>query len=149
MSKNIRQNQGFQVYDPSAIDNLEFNAAAGSHKISEVGRHLLPIPYVSGGSVAYTTQANAAPVILPILGTNLAVYNNSGSLASLTLGEDNTITSLAAGTTDASGHVGIPLAPNSWTYIASASQQWVITSAATVLVFMIDDTTGIKQEAAR
>jgi hypothetical protein len=43
MPKNIRQTQGQNVYDPSNIDALEFSPAAGSKKVSEVGRSLLPL----------------------------------------------------------------------------------------------------------
>ncbi len=144
MAKNIRQLNGYNVQDPSSIDNLEYNPMSGAQKVTEVGRHLIAIPKADGTFTTNVTTATA----LPSLGRNLAVYNNAGTIASLTLGEDATITVLAAGVTDASGHVGIPLQPNAWTYIACSMQGWAIASAATVLVFLIDDTSYIRQEVA-
>lgn len=146
--KNIRNVPGHNVQDPASIHNLEYNDAAGSKKVSEVGRHLLPIPFINAGAVAYTTNATTARPV-PNQGRNLAVYNNAGAVGSITLGEDATITSLAAGVTDATGHVGVPCMPNAWTYIACASQQWVIASAATLLVFLIDDNSTVAPESTR
>lgn len=145
MSKIIRNVPGYQVQDPSAIAAMEFSKAAGSKKVSEVGRHLLAIPYITGGSVAYTTNTTAATA-LPSPGLCLAVYNNANAVGSITLGTDNTVSSLAPGVTDSTGKVGIPCAPNTWTYIACDSKNWVISSASTLLVFIIDDETSVKTE---
>ena len=148
MAKNIRQTQGQNVYDPSNIDALEFNPQAGSRKVSEVGRALIPLKYISAGSVAYTTDASTARR-LDFPGKCLAVYNNSATLGSITLGTgDSAPLLLAAGVTDVNGNVGIPCAPNSWTYIACNLNNWVISNASTTMVFLIDDETNIKQEAA-
>lgn len=148
MSKNIRNLPGQNVQDPSAIANLEYNESSGSKKVSEVGRHLLPLKFISAGVVAYTTDASTAKR-LDNPGKSLAVYNNSGSLGSITLGKIAAApASLAAGATDASGNVGVPCKPNDWTYIACDDNYWVISSAATLLVFVIDDKTAIKQEQA-
>lgn len=136
---------GGATLDPSTIDNLEYNNPAGSKKVSEVGRHLIPLKYISGGNVAYTTDASTARA-LDRAGACLAVYNNSGSVASVTLGEDGSIASLAAGVTDANGHVGIPCAPNAWTYIACGHSNWVITSSASLMVFLINDLSSIKAQ---
>lgn len=144
----MRNVPGNKIQDSQIIENLEYNNAAGSKKVSEVGRHLLPIPYLLVGVLSYTTDATTRR-ILPSLGRCLAVYNNAGAIGSVTLGEDNTVSSLAAGVTDANGHVGIPCAANSWTYIACNEQQWVISSAATLLVFIVDDDSSVKQEAAK
>lgn len=144
-NKLIRNNPGFTTYDPSSIENLTFNAPAGAKKVTEVGRHLQAVPYNNAGTIAYTTNLTTARP-LPTAGKNIAVYNNSNTLGSITLGEDGTITVLASGVTDAAGHVGIPCAPNSWTYIACGSQQWVIASAATLLVYMVHDFTSVKAE---
>lgn len=143
--KNIRNISGCNVQDPSIIDNLEYNDAAGSKKVSEVGRHLLPLKFISVGATAYTTDATTART-LDNMGTCLAVYNNSGAVHAVTLNESSSIVALAAGATDSSGHVGIPCAPNSWTYIACGRSNWVITDSATLLVFLIDDNTSIVQE---
>lgn len=141
MAKVIRNLSTTAVVDPSSISVLEYNQSAGSQKVSEVGRRLIPL-YNNG---AWTTNATTATTT--IAGKNLAVYNNSSSLATMTLGEDATITVLAAGVTDASGHVGIPCMPNTWTYIACGINTSFIASAATLLVFVIDDQTTIKQES--
>ena len=143
--KNMRNVPGPQSYDQGTIQNNQYNEAAGSQKNSEVGRHLLPIPTSAN---TFTTNATTIKV-LPRKGLNLAVYNNAGAIGSITLGEDAAQALLAAGVTDASGHVGIPCSPGQWTYIACSTQQWVIASAATLLVFIIDDNSSIKQEAAR
>jgi|SRR5581483_884577 len=144
--KNIRNIPGHNVQDPAILHNLEYNDAAGSKKVSEVGRHLIPVPYINSGSLAFKTDLSAAAQALPQPGLCLAIYNNSASLGSVTLGEDGTITSLAPGVTDGSGHVGVPCKPNDWTYVACGSQQWAITSASTLLVFIIDDNTTVKTE---
>lgn len=146
MAKNIRNNPGFAQYDPSSIAGIEFNPAAGSQKVSEVGRSLLPIPIISGGVLAYTTDASTVRR-LPSAGKCLAVYNNTTTVGAITLGDDtNTPTALAVGVTNTVGQVGIPCAPNAWTYIACANKTKVISSAATLLVFMVDDETTIKPE---
>jgi hypothetical protein len=142
MAKNQRTLGGAGVQDPSIIANLEYNPMAGSVKTSEVGRRLIPIRLANG---TFTTDASTLKT-LPVLGVNLAIYNNSGTLASVTIGKLNTITSLASGVTDANGDVGVPLMPNSWTYVACGMNQFVITSASTVLVFMIEDLSYIVQE---
>lgn len=130
---------GPSTQDLGAIGNLEYNNAAGGQKVLEVGRHLLAIPT----GLTYTTDASTA-ISLPAMGKNLAIYNNSNALETITFGEDNTITALGAGATDASGHVGIPCAPNAWTYLAGGYSQWVISSNSTLLVFLISDNTAIK-----
>lgn len=148
MAKNIRNLQGQEMQDQSALDNLQHNNAAGSKKVSEVGRNLLPIAIQSGGVVSYTTDATTARR-LDFAGKNLAVYNNSGSLGSITLGSTSSApTVLVSGVTDANGNVGIPCAPNAWTYIACDKNYWVIASAATLLTFIINDFSSIKPETA-
>lgn len=146
--KNIRNVPGNKTHDPSSIINNQYNEASGAEKNTEVGRHLLPIPYLLLGVLSYTTDASTIRT-LPHKGMNLAIYNNAGAVGSITLGEDGAQASLAPGVTDATGHVGIPCEPNAWTYIACSESQFVIASAATLLVFIIDDNSSIKQEAAR
>lgn len=143
MAINKRNQEGQAILDPASIEGLSYNNAAGSRKSSEVGRHLLPL---GDGAGAFTTNATVIKV-LPALGKNLAVYNNSGTVASITLGESSGQASLAVGATDASGHVGIPCQPNAWTYIACNMSQWVIASSANLLVFIIDDETYIRQQS--
>jgi hypothetical protein len=142
MGQNKRNLPGSNTYDHGAIGAMEFSSQAGSKKVSEVGRALLPLGDGNGG---FTTNATTATV-LPSAGKNLAVYNNSGSVGSITLGTSNALTSLAAGGTNSTGQVGIPCTPNDWTYIACNKNNWVIASASTLLVFIIEDDTSIKTE---
>ncbi|CAM6004818.1 unnamed protein product [Sphagnum balticum] len=150
MAQNIRQVQGGNTnqYDPSAIAGVEFNPAAGSQKVSEVGRSLLPLKYIAGGTtLTYTTDASTAR-ILDAPGACLAVYNSTGTIGSITLGPPGATppTVLAPGVANTTGQVGIPCAPNAWTYIACSANQWVIASASTLMVFLIEDNTAIKVE---
>jgi len=139
--QNNRQLQGNNAVDPSSIQLMQYSSAAGSQKVSEVGRHLLPL---NATGTTFTTNATTS-IALPNQGCCLAVYNNAGTVGSITLGESaSTNLSLAVGVTDSVGHVGIPCAPNAWTYIACSVQQWVIASAATLLVFLVDDNTYIR-----
>lgn len=132
---NMKRNlPGNKVYDPSAVENNAYSDKAGAHKVAEVGRRLTGIP--KAGS--WVTDASAAAVALPSAGKNLAIYNNAGVVGSVTLG-GATVASLAPGAVDANGKVGIPCAPNSWTYVAAGEDTFVITSANTLLVFLIDD----------
>jgi hypothetical protein len=144
MPVNIRTVPGSNVLDPAAIVNNQYSDAAGSQKVSEVGRHNLPFPYISGGTTAYTTNLTTA-LPLPKKGMGLAVYNNSSTVHSITLGESVTspAAALAAGVTDASGHVGVPCTPNVWTYIATGTKNWVIADSASLLVFLISDNSEI------
>jgi hypothetical protein len=144
MPTNIRTVPGENTLDPSAIANNTYNDAAGSRKVTEVGRHNLPFPVKSGSSIIYTTNLTTA-LPLPKRGMPLAVYNNSSSVHSITLGESATspAAALAAGVTDVNGHVGVPCTPNAWTYIASGTKTWVIADSASLLVFLVSDNTSI------
>jgi hypothetical protein len=141
---NNRKVIGSRQIDQGSIDNFTYDGLAGARKSTEVGRKLLPIPSNTGSPVGSgVTVINGAPVSLPSLGRNVAVYNNSGTMGSITFGSNNTVASLAAGVLDANGNVGLPCPPNSWSYFAAGEQQWVISSAATLLVFLIADDTYI------
>ncbi|NJO48122.1 MAG: hypothetical protein HC840_00235 [Leptolyngbyaceae cyanobacterium RM2_2_4] len=149
MAKNLRNFPGQAVQDPSSIANLTYNEQSGAQKNAEVGRKLLALP---DGASGHTTNATTSKK-LPKKGANLAVYNNAGAVGSITLGTNTpTLTSQAPGAvlagTDGQS-VGIACPPNDWTYIACGDLDWVIASAATLLVYLIDDATSIKQEAAR
>lgn len=144
MPTNIRTVPSFNVLDPSAIENTTYNDAAGSRKVTEVGRHNLPFPFISGGAVAYTTNLTTA-LPLPKKGMGLAVYNNSSAVHAITLGESasSPAAALAAGVTDAAGHVGVPCTANAWTYIATGTKTWVIADSASLLVFLVSDNSEI------
>lgn len=148
MPINKRNAPGGKVQDPSTIANATYNEQSGAQKNMEVGRHLLALPDGSGG---YTTNATTARKLL--MGKCLAVFNNSATVAAVTLGDDTyPPTAQAAGVVQASTagrNIGIPCTPNDWTYIAMNDQNQVIASAATLLVFVIDDYSTIQQEASR
>jgi hypothetical protein len=126
--------------DPSSIANQMYNEQSGAQKNIEVGRHLAPLKI---DATTFTTDASTARA-LPKKGCNIAVYNNAGAVGAVTLGDAAGMAALAAGVCDASGNVGIPCAPNSWTYIACNDRQWVRTTASTLLVFIIEDDTSVK-----
>ena len=129
------------VQDPDQIKVVEYNPASGGQKSLIVGPRLLPIPIASG----YTTDASGK-VALPFIGANIAIYNNANAVGSVTIG-GSAITALAVGATDAAGNVGVACPPNAWTYLSMCNNQWVFTSANTLLVYMIEDPTRIAQES--
>lgn len=132
--KKIRQIDGRDVQDPVNIVNVNYNEASGGNKNLQVGPFLKPIQI---GTNSYTTDATTARSLRK--GTILAIYNNSASLESITLGDTSGITSLAAGATDTNGNVGIPMKPNDWTYINTYEKQWVIASSANLKVLIVED----------
>ena len=139
MAKNERKIPGDKVRDSGTIKNAEYNEQAGAGKVVEVGPRLIPLNL---DGVNFTTDASTIRA-LSHQGKCLAVYNTTGTVGSITLGESAAQSSLAAGVTDAGGHVGIPCIPNGWTRISCGKSQWVISSAATLLVFQVDDDTHI------
>ena len=147
MATNIlkRNQPGNEVQDQASIANFEYNQASGAQKTTEVGRHLLPLP-TPGSGTGYTTDVSTGAFPLPGAGRNLAVFNSTATTGAITFGTDNTVTALTAGTTDSSGRVGLPC-PAGWSYFASGSSNWVISSAATLLVFLINDNTSIQVQA--
>lgn len=133
------------LQDPYQIKSVEYNPASGGQKSLTVGPRLLPIPIVTAGSATYTTNVTTATA-LPTKGMNLAIYNNSGTAASITVGQDSTVTSQAIGASDTNGNVGVALPANAWSYLSPGNNQWIIASAATVIVYIIEDPTSIQQE---
>lgn len=140
MAKKIRNFPGDKVQDQGALSNIVYNNAAGAEKNTDVGKHLLPLGDGAGG---FTTNATTAKK-LPSQGRNIAVFNNASDVESITLGESSAVSSLASGVTDANGHVGIPCKGLDWTYIACNESDWIISSSANLLVFLINDDTTIK-----
>lgn len=137
-----RQLAGDKSRDPSIIELLTYNEKAGARKSIEVGRALIPLGDGAGG---YTTNASTAPRVLPSAGRNLAIYNNAGAIGAVTVG-DNTMTAQAAGAVQISGSnvfVGVPCPAGQWTYLAAGQWNYVAATAATLLVFLIDDDTYI------
>ena len=140
MAKNTRMiDQKWQISGEDA-KSIEYNPASGAQKSLAVGPRLLPIQ-ISGG---YTTNASAG-IILPEYGMNLAIYNNAGTVGSITAGT-GTLTALAVGATDANGNVGVACPPNAWSYLSMGYNRQIITSAVTLLVYVIEDPTKFIQE---
>lgn len=134
------------VRDKGSIVAIEYNEASGAQKVVAVGPHLIPLAQTAtAGVLNYTTDATAATNVG--MGACLAIYNNSGTVGTITMGDDSSVAVLTPGTTSILGSVGIPCAPNSYTYLSLGTQSWIIASAATLLVFKIDDPTRIKIES--
>ena len=69
----------------------------------------------------------------------------AGTVGSITAGT-GTLTALAVGATDANGNVGVACPPNAWSYLSMGYNRQIITSAATLLVYIIEDPTKFIQE---
>lgn len=134
------------ISSPHDVQSTEYNPASGGQKSLIVGPRYLPIPIVTAGSATWKTNVTSATA-LPSLGMILAIYNNAGTAASITVGQDATVTSQAIGAVDANGNVGVALPPNAWTYLSMGANQWIIASAATVIVYIIEDPTKIIRES--
>jgi hypothetical protein len=133
---NKRNVLGNKTQDPASIAAIQYNEKAGAQKQLTVGPSLMPLP----GNV---TVANAAPVNIG-MGKIIAIYNNSGTLATVAFGADNTVTVGAAGSLDGSNNPSIPCKPNDWTYLSNGEKPYILTSAATLLTFLVDDDTLIQ-----
>lgn len=133
-----------RLINPAFINDpqMAYNEPAGAKKTITVGPVLLPL----SNQNTFTTNCTA-PIALPQIGRSIAVYNNSTAVGSITLGKDSTVTSLSPGAINANGQAGIPCPPNAWTYISLGFQQFVIASAATLLVYLIDDGTYLVPES--
>lgn len=143
MAKNTRVcDIKFQTSGDDA-KTMEYNPASGGQKSLTVGPRLVPIPAPGN---TYTTNVSAAPTPLPALGGLIAVYNNAGTAGSITIGGP-AITALAIGATDAAGNVGVACPPNAWTYLAMSNNLYVISSAATLITYIIEDPTFFAQES--
>ena len=135
VKKSRRQTDTNQTnFDTHVIEQNTYNDPAGVLKSSDFGKKLKPY-LLTADPVAYTTDFSTSRPVEP--GTYLAIYNN-GALASLTLSQ-TLIASLAVGTTDSAGNVGIALKANDWTYVSVYDAKFAITSASTALVYIVED----------
>ena len=130
------------LQDPLQIEAIEYNVESGGKKSLMVGPRLIPIQ-IAGG---YTTNVSAG-VVLPNLGVCLAIYNNAGAVGSVTI-SPAVAASLAPGVTDGVGNVGVACPPNAWTYLSAGFNQYIISSAATILVYIIEDPTRLALQQA-
>ena len=140
MAKN-RNILGNKIKDTGSISNEQYNEASGAAKSVEIGPKLIPIPTATGG----TTSANAAAVGLPVAGRSVYIYNNSLTMGAVSFGGP-TISAPVAGTIDASGAVGIPCEPNTWSRFSCGDATFVRTSAVTLLVFLVEDDSSLVQQ---
>lgn len=125
-------------YDSQTTASNTYNDYAGAQKNMEVGAVLQPIRIGSGWSTDATTVREVPA------GTQLAIYNNSGTLGTIAFGDVIGVIAGAAGTVDGTGSPSIPCKPNDWTYACCGTRTFVKTSASTLLVFVIQDDTVLK-----
>jgi len=137
MSKNVRTNQD-QALDQGTIANLGFNEAAGVHKVAQAGLKLKPFCLVP--DTTYTTDFSTRRNVGQ--GVTLACYNSTAAALAITTG-DITVTALAVGVANAAGKVGIPVPANSWFYLNTFTDTHAITSAAGLMVFIVEDDTKL------
>lgn len=145
-TKKQRNLPGFNVKDPSIIDNLRYNDQAGGDKNISIGAKLLPIPDGAGG---YTTDASTAAKPLPKFGCNLAIFNKSTTTDySITVG-DSTVAAQAIGAIQAGTQfVGIACPFGVWTYVSCGYyDNYVITNNNNLVVYMMDDASGVVTES--
>jgi hypothetical protein len=138
-----RQIHSDAVVDSHLVESVGYNISSGGFKNTPIGPKLKPLN--SDGST-FTTNATVS-VPLGIAGLNLAIYNNAGAVGSVTV-SPLSVASLAPGATDAAGNVGVACPPNAWTYISMGDAKWVIASAATLLVYQIDDDSFLSQSTS-
>lgn len=123
-------------FDPQMVASHSYNDHAGAQKNVSVGPKLEAIKL---SETSYTTDASTVRRVG--FGKQLAIYNNSSTLYSVTFGDTSAVAAAASGATTATGIVSIPCKPNDWTYVASGEHDWVITNNVLLLVFIIKDHT--------
>ena len=134
MARSKRQISPDALVDSHSIESLGYNVSSGAFKNVNIGPKLNPL---RPDGTSYTTNATTA-INLGQPGKQLAVYNNAGTVGSITV-SPTAIASLAVGVTDVNGNVGVACPPNAWTYISMGDDVFVIASAATLLVYEIED----------
>jgi hypothetical protein len=134
-NKVIRNKPNQFVEDVGSIEDSSYNETAGARKVVDVGPYLLPLDDGAGGK---TTDASAIRALQ--LGVQLYLYNNSGVVASARFSNSSSATALTPGAVDgATGDVGVPLPPNSYTKLTNYTNRYLITSASTVIVMKVQD----------
>ena len=121
-------------YDPASVDSNTYNDAAGARKISNAGHNLKPIQL--NGST-YTTNIVTARLIGK--GKTLAIYNNTAGALSVTLG-DSAVAALAIGAVSGES-VGIAVPPNSYLYLNTYVNDYIIGNSASLICYIVTDDT--------
>jgi len=121
MSKRVRKSGG-QI-DQGSIGAIEHSLQAGAHKTIPAG----------WSRTSYLGDTSTAKAILK--GTNVAIYNNSGSTAFVSFYP-------AGSAVAANATAGVPVPPNNYVYLNSGDNDFIISSAATVLAYTMQDETN-------
>ena len=137
--RSLKRTHNNPNQDPNLIDNNAYNDQAGVKKVSDFGKHLLPFEASAG---VFTTDFSTSRKVGR--GKAMAFYNNSASVAAVTMSSATVALALAPGATNAAGDVGIPVAANSWLYLNTFDNDHVRTTASTCLGFIISDDTEMK-----
>jgi len=136
----IKRNNKRQALDAGTISNQSYNEAAGVTKVAQAGLHLKPMP-ITGS----TFSTDASTIRNLGKGTTVAFYNNSATVAAFRFSNNPAAASLAAGIVDnPTGEVGVAVPANSWFYSNTADKSFVITSASTLLTYVVEDDSEIK-----
>lgn len=123
--------------DSASISATENNTLTGSKKVTEVG----PAFQLPPGAASVTPRDASTAVTQYPLGANLMIYNNSASVAWIGMAPLSADVPAAPGPTNA-----IPLKPADWTRISLGLNHFVKTSAATALIYILDDQTNLNIE---
>jgi hypothetical protein len=127
MGKRTRQSGS--NYDPQSAAANTYSEYSGAQKN-------VPSGWARSRFIGDATTAKA---ILP--GQNFAIYNNAGAVAFVSFYP--TGSAVAADSTN-----GVPIPPNDYLYLNSSDNDFVIASAATVLIYEIRDETSYQRPPA-
>lgn len=137
MAQKTRKGKDRNFDSQHAASNT-YNDYAGAQKNLSVGPVLQPI---RNGS-SWTCDATAVKE-LPS-GTQIAIYNNDTAVGAVAFSSTSTVTIGAVGSVDANGSPTIACKPSDWTYLCCGERTFIQTSAATLLVYVIQDDTVLK-----
>lgn len=129
-----------KTHDAAVTDSLKYNEQAGADKNVTVGPHLKPLRKTD---MTYTTDASGGMTVPA--GAQLAIYNSTGSVGAITV-SPAVATALAPGVTDVNGNVGVPCPPNTWSYVSVWDRTFIQTTAATIMVFLINDDSTVSSK---
>jgi hypothetical protein len=135
MSKKVKRTVKNQATLGSGdISSISFNQRSGGTKNLPVGPELR-MPAGASQLAGFTANGSAVQVNT---GTIVMLFNNSASVAWVTMGKDS-IASAPAGISTA-----IPLKPNDWTVLNMGENNRLQTSAATVGCYIIEDESSLQ-----
>lgn len=132
MAKTKRSPKKQGVLGMADTASNTYNDRAGAVKSLSVG----PQYKIPAGQTTTRALDASAGIQMPA-GTSLALYNNSGTVAWVTM------SSAAIGAAPSGLANGIPLIVNGWTYLNMGEHTNIRTSAATVGVYIVEDDTQL------